>query len=183
MNIVLIGYRCSGKSTVGRRLSNLLGMEFLDIDERIERQLNRPISDIVKSHGWEYFRMIERDIIEEVSKKDNLVIAPGGGAVLLSDNVKVLKKNGFIVWLKADCDTIRKRMQLDHRTEKLRPPLTDKGALEELQEVMLYRDSFYRNASDVQIDTSYLDIDGVIKEIISIIKDQRVIPKLSDSSP
>jgi len=172
MNIILIGYRSSGKSTVGKMLANLLEREFVDIDETIEKRHKKSISDIVKSHGWDYFRMIERDVIKEVSKRDNLVIAPGGGAVLNSDNVRALKKKGFMIWLVADCETIRKRMEADKRTKKLRPPLTDKGTTEELEEIIALRIPFYKSVSDAEVETSNLDVNEVVKEIISLLKDR-----------
>lgn len=172
MNIVLIGYRSSGKSTVGRRLANYLEMGFFDIDEMIEEREGRSISEIVRLQGWEHFRKIERGMIEEISDKNNLVIAPGGGAVLLRENVEALKKNGIIIWLMVDCETIRKRMEKDDQTKRLRPSLTGKEILEEIEEVMRYRESFYKNSSDIQIDTSSLDVEDVVKEIISILKGQ-----------
>ena len=92
MNLVLIGYRGSGKSTVGRRLAASLKMTFVDTDDLIEEREGISITDIVKSHGWGHFRKLENHVIEEISKKDLLVIAPGGGAVLDTDNVKALKK-------------------------------------------------------------------------------------------
>ncbi len=173
MNIVLIGYRSSGKSTVGRRLANLLGMKFLDIDEMIEERHKKSIYEIVKSNGWDNFREIERKIIEEISDKDNLVIAPGGGAVLLKENVEALKKNGIIIWLMADFETIRKRIEKDDKTIRQRPSLTGKEATEEIEEVIRYREPFYKNSSDVHIDTSQLNVEEVVREIISILKERR----------
>src|SRR4030042_4082888 len=110
MNIVLIGYRGSGKTTVGRRLADRLKLRFVDTDDLIEERQGNPVSDIVKSHGWGHFRKLERNTIEEISKEDHLIIAPGGGAVLDQENVKALRKNGFIIWLKADKQSLLRRM-------------------------------------------------------------------------
>ena len=87
MNLVLIGYRGSGKSAVGRRLAACLKLTFVDTDDLIEERYGAPISAIVKSHGWGHFRKLENNVIEEISKKDHLIIAPGGGAVLDTANV------------------------------------------------------------------------------------------------
>ena len=113
MNIVLIGYRCAGKSAVGSRLAARLKMKFVDTDHLIEERHGVLISDIVESYGWDYFRDMEKQIVEEISNQDHLVIAPGGGAVLEAENVKVLRSNGLMIWLKADGEAIRNRMEQD----------------------------------------------------------------------
>jgi shikimate kinase len=172
MNIILIGYRGSGKSSVGRRLAVLLKMRFVDTDDLIEERQGVPINDIVKSHGWDHFRKLEKGIIEEISKGNNLIIAPGGGAVLDTDNVKALRKNGFIIWLKADRQTLLKRMNQDPGTNARRPTLTGKGTLEELQEVMSSREPFYERASEIQIDTLTLDVEAVVESILVVLQEK-----------
>jgi shikimate kinase len=172
MNIVLIGYRGSGKSAVGNRLAARLKMRFVDTDDLIEERQGVPIADIVKSHGWDHFRKIEKSIIEEISKGNNLIIAPGGGAVLDADNVKTLKKNGFIIWLKADRQTLLKRMNQDPGTETRRPTLTGKGTLKEIEETISQREPFNERASEIQIDTSMLAVDAVVESILTILKER-----------
>jgi shikimate kinase len=170
MNIVLIGYRGSGKSTVGSRLAARLQMRFVDIDDLIEERQGVPISGIVKSHGWGHFRKLERNTIEEISKGNHLIIAPGGGAVLDTDNVKALRINGVIIWLKADKQTLLKRMNQDPGTNTRRPTLTGKGTSEELKEVMSLREPIYERASEIQIDTSTLDVEAVVENILTVLK-------------
>jgi shikimate kinase len=170
MNIVLIGYRGSGKSAVGRRLADRLKMKFVDTDDLIEERQGVPISDIVKSHGWGHFRKLERNTIEEISKGNRLIIAPGGGAVLDTDNVKALRINGVIIWLKADKQTLLKRMNQDPGTNIRRPTLTGKGTSEELKEVMSLREPIYEWASEIQIDTSELDVEAVVENILTVLK-------------
>ncbi|OGP66546.1 MAG: hypothetical protein A2169_14450 [Deltaproteobacteria bacterium RBG_13_47_9] len=174
MNIVLIGYRGSGKSTVGRKLADRLQMKFVDTDDCIEERYKASINDIVELRGWDHFRMLEKGIIEEISKKDHFVIAPGGGAVVDTDNVMALRKNGFIVWLKADVQVLLQRMVNDPQTATGRPSLTGKGALEELKEVLALREGFYERASEVQVDTSLLDVDGVANKVLSILEGKAV---------
>lgn len=173
MNIVLIGYRGSGKSTVGSRLATRLKMRFLDTDVLIEEHQGIPISDIVKRRGWDHFRKIEKGIIEEISKDDHLIIAPGGGAVLDPDNVTSLRRNGFIIWLKADRLTLLRRMNQDPRTNKQRPTLTGKGTLEEIEETISQRESFYKKASEIQIDTSTLAVDAVVEGILTVLREKK----------
>ncbi len=168
MNIVLIGYRGSGKSRVGRKLASRMGSKFVDTDDLIESKEGR-IGDIVKSRGWDYFRAIEKRMIEEISREDNLVIALGGGAVLDADNVVNLERNGLIVWLKADPEVLRKRIGEDDRTSVSRPTLTGKGTMEELEEVMAYRNRFYEKAGKIQLETSSLDAEAVVERLLAIL--------------
>ena len=171
MNIVLIGYRGSGKSAVGRRLAARLKMRFVDIDDLIEERQGVPISDIVKSHGWGHFRKLERSTIEEISKEDCLIIAPGGGAVLDTDNAEALRSNGFIIWLKADKQILLRRLNQDPGTNTRRPTLTGKGTSEELKEVMSLREPIYERVSEIQIDTSTIDVETVVENILTVFKD------------
>ncbi len=170
MNIVLVGYRCSGKTTVGRRLAARLHTKFVDTDELIESRCGCPIQDIVNVRGWAHFREVEKGVIKEVSKKDRLVIAPGGGAVLDSDNVAALRTNGLILWLKADRDSIVKRMGLDASAVITRPTLTGRGTLEELDEMISHRKPLYESASEIRIDTSSLDIESVVEKILKLLE-------------
>jgi shikimate kinase len=172
MNIILIGYRGSGKSAVGSKLAARLKRKFVDTDDLIEKRQGVPISDIVKSHGWDHFRKIEKAIIEEISKGNQLIIAPGGGAVLEADNVKALTQNGFIVWLKADQQTLLKRIQRDRASPTRRPTLTGKGTLEEIEETISEREPFYEAASQVQIDTSKMNVEGVAERILGILDEK-----------
>jgi len=169
MNIVLIGYRGSGKSAVGTRLAARLRMEFVDTDDLIESKEGH-ISDIVKSKGWDYFRRREKSVIEEISKGSNLIIAPGGGAVLDTDNVNALKRNGLIIWLKADQQALLKRIQKDQGSSTRRPTLTGKGTLEEIEETISEREPFYEKASEIQVDTSALDVEAVVEDILTVLK-------------
>jgi shikimate kinase len=172
MNLILIGYRGSGKSAVGRRLADRLKMKFVDTDDLIEQRQGVPISDIVKFHGWGHFRKLEARIIKEISNGDHLIIAPGGGAVLDADNVSVLRKNGVIIWLKADKQILLKRMNQDPGTNTRRPTLTGKGTSEELKEVMSLREPIYERVSEIQIDTSTLDVEAVAENILTVLKDK-----------
>jgi shikimate kinase len=172
MNIVLIGYRGSGKSTVGKSLAERLGMRFVDTDHLIEEHQGNQIAEIVKLHGWDGFRAMERKIISEISSDDRLIIAAGGGAVLETENVKSLKKNGFIIWLKGSIHVLFQRMAKDFRTATGRPSLTGRGTMEELEEMIAYRRDFYEKASEVQVDTSVLSVDEVVDGILSIFEEK-----------
>jgi shikimate kinase len=142
---------------------------FVDTDDLIESEKGR-ISDIVEAHGWDYFRAMEKRIVEEVSREDNLVIALGGGSVLDPDNVVNLERNGLIIWLKANREALRKRMDQDPRTFASRPTLTGKGAIEELEEMISAREPFYEKASQIQIDTSMLAVEAAVEKILAVLQ-------------
>jgi len=174
MNIVLIGYRGSGKSTVGRRLAKRLGRGFADIDAIIERRQGSSIREIVESLGWEHFRAMEKAAVEEISRRSGFIIAPGGGAVLDPENVRSLRNKGLIVWLKAKPEVLAERMGRDAKTINGRPTLTGKGTLAEIREVATSRDSIYREAAAIELDTSPLDIEAVVEKILSIVQNRSV---------
>ena len=168
MNLVLIGYRCAGKTTVGSQVAAHLRRKFVDTDLFIEKH-HGVIRDIVETHGWDYFRTLEKEVIKEISTQDNLVIAPGGGSVLDTDNVSALKKNGLIIWLKADSQAVYRRMLKDPRTALQRPSLTGKGTLDELEEVMSSRTPLYEKAAEIHLETSAADAETVVEGVLSIL--------------
>ena len=166
VNIVLIGYRGTGKTSVGTALSQRLGKAFCDTDDYIEEKAKRPISDMVAREGWAFFRAKEKEAIRQVSSRKDFVIAAGGGAVLDADNVESLKKNGVVVLLEATPQTIDERMRRDKRTEQQRPSLTGKDPYKEIEEVLEFRRPFYQGAMDFSVDTSAKSIDQVVDEIV-----------------
>jgi len=170
MNIYLIGYRCTGKSSVGKLLAANLGMKFTDADLKLVTRTKKSISEIVETSGWDEFRRIEKNIIRELSALEKHVVATGGGAVLDGDNTAYMKNTGIVVWLRATSLTIRERIKKDHGTKDFRPALTEKGTFEEVDEILLTRNRFYEEAMDFYIDTDYLDINGVCSDIIKLIE-------------
>ena len=146
-----------------------MGRRFVDTDDLIESKEGQ-IREIVTSRGWDYFRTIEKKMIEEISKEDNLVIALGGGAVLDPDNVVNLSKNGLILWLKTDREVLQKRINQDPRTFASRPTLTGKGTIEELEEIMVFRDPYYEKAAKIQVDTSSMNVEAIVENILAVLK-------------
>jgi shikimate kinase len=170
MNIVLIGYRGSGKSTVGKRLAERLKMSFVDTDDLLTERYGHSITKIVESNGWDHFRAAEKAIIKEISIQDNLVIASGGGSVLDDENVRFFGENGLIVWLKVDPEVLFNRLSNDSQNIFQRPSLTGKGLLEEIEEILTYRNPYYEKASAIQLDTSTLSVEAVVEKIFSILQ-------------
>ena len=166
MNIVLIGYRCSGKTETGKALAAELGRDFLDTDALIEKDTGYSIEEMVSGKGWDHFREIEKSLVAEVSRKDHLVVATGGGFVMDEENVKNLKKNGWVVWLNAGVDVIKHRMDKDRKSGRLRPSLTGADPLEEIKEVLNIRKPLYEQAGDFTVDTGILSVREVAAAII-----------------
>jgi len=167
MNIVLIGYRGTGKTAVGKALSRRLGMSFYDIDTYIEERLGRPISDVVAGEGWAFFRAREKEAIREISSSEDSVIATGGGAVLDRDNVASLRRsrNGSFVLLKAEIETMIQRIEHDDATSQQRPRLLGSNLYEETEALLKQRMPIYEEVADFSVDTTNLAIDEVVDKI------------------
>ena len=97
-NIILTGMRGSGKTKLGRLLGRLLGRRFIDTDELIERNAKMPIVLLVKRRGWDYFRRLERNVIQKLRNEKNAVIATGGGTLVNLKNAEILKRNGKVIF-------------------------------------------------------------------------------------
>ena len=172
MNIVLIGYRCSGKTTIGKIIAEKIDRRFMDTDVMIEEKAGCSIEEIIEKKGWEYFRILEKNIIKEVSNTDNLVIATGGGVVTDVENVRDLKKNGFIVWLRAGIDILRERMTKDKKSGMLRPSLTGKDPMDEIESVLKPRNPLYENAGDKTVETDNISAMEAAELIIGVVADR-----------
>lgn len=162
MNIVLVGYRCSGKTSVGKLLAGKLDRDFLDTDMLMEERAGCSIETIVSRDGWDRFRDIERRLIKEVSEMADLVIATGGGVVMDEDNLRNLKRSGFVVWLKADAGILMERMGGDQRSGKVRPSLTGEDPIDEIERLLDIRNPFYERAGKFTIDSGLLPIQEVV---------------------
>ena len=163
MNVVLIGYRGTGKSTVGKLVAARLGRPIVSTDQEIVRRAGSAIPDIVAAHGWDYFRDLESQVCQELAGRDNLVIDTGGGAILRQKNVDVLKSNGRLIWLTASVETIAARIGRDAQ----RPSLTGtKSHVEEIREVLSERVPKYQAAADFSVATDDHSIDDLATTIL-----------------
>jgi shikimate kinase len=167
MNVVLIGFRGSGKSTVGKALAERLGREFIDCDAWIEKHTELSIREIFEKHGESHFRTLESKAISELSAMDGKVIATGGGAALKYQNMQVFKRNGGkIFFLEVGAETAFARIQGDESTRSRRPALTEKDPFTEVKEQIEIRRPYYLKGADVTVETDARPIDDVVKEIL-----------------
>jgi len=164
MNVVLIGYRGTGKSTVGKVVAARLGRTMVSTDAEVVKRAGRSIPEIVAEHGWDYFRDLESQVCRDLAEGDGLVIDTGGGAILRSENVERLKRNGKLFWLRASVKTITKRIGRDTQ----RPSLTGtKSFLDEVQEVLRERTPKYEAAADHVIATDGRSVVQIADEILA----------------
>ncbi len=168
VNIVLTGFMCTGKTSVGEKLSKKLNYEYVDIDELIEKHTSMKIAEIFEKYGEQFFRDIESEIVEKVSKLDKKVISTGGGVVLRDKNMRNLKENGIIINLTASPQTIYERLK---NQPGIRPLLNKPNPLEEIQKLLNFREPYYQNC-DIRINTDNLKIDEVVDKIIEFVKDK-----------
>lgn len=164
MNLILIGYRGTGKSTVAQILASRLGWETVSTDALIIERAKLPIPEIVEKFGWDYFRDLETTVCQDLKEQDHLVIDTGGGAILRDVNVQALKPSGMVCWLTASIDTIGHRIGGDSQ----RPALTSgKTFIEEIAEVLKERTPQYQAAADFMVETDTRTAAQVADEVLS----------------
>jgi shikimate kinase len=165
MNLVLIGYRGTGKSTIAKLLAERLRMEVVSLDQEIVRQAGRSIPEIVAQHGWPYFRDREVEVTKRFAARDGIIIDAGGGVILRQENVENLRRDGRLFWLRASVPVIVAR--IEGGTE--RPSLTQgKSFTEEVEDVLRERTPLYEAAAHHRIDTDSLTPEQVAAEVVRL---------------
>ena len=165
MNIVLIGYRGTGKSVVGEIVAERLGRECVSMDAEIVDRAGMLVPAIVEKEGWPGFRDRETLVARKLAGRDNIVIDCGGGMIERPENVEALGANGRIFWLQASVAVIVGRISEDTQ----RPALVEgKTFTDEVTEVLERRTPMYRNASDWEIETDGLTPEEVAGRILEL---------------
>jgi shikimate kinase len=160
--IVLVGFMCSGKSTVGPRLAQRLGWAFVDFDVEIERREGRRIADIFRERGEPFFRALEGKVTDRVAERREIVLAPGGGWITQPALVRRLRPDGALVWLRVRPETVYAR----HRRQGsvVRPLLETERPLERIRTLLAERVPLYREV-DLAVDTDERTPEEVVAEI------------------
>ncbi len=162
-NIVLIGMRGSGKSTVGRLLAKRLNREFINMDKLLEDRTGMPIADVVARRGWDYFRAQESALAQDLADTQNAVISTGGGVILRPENIETLARHGQFIFLDGSIDTLISRIQ----DEPGRPPLTEAKTLQqELGLVLQQREATYKKIADFTVSTDHRTPEQIAETII-----------------
>jgi|TARA_B100001079_G_scaffold39814_1_gene31187 shikimate kinase len=151
-----------GKTTVGKLLAKQLGKTFMDADAELEERTGVTISTIFDIEGEEGFRRREAGMLQELSERDNIVLATGGGAILDQENRRVLRKNGTVVYLEADMELLLERT----RNSRNRPLLETEDREAILGRLMEERDPLYRAEADVIVRTGRRAASSVAKDIL-----------------
>jgi shikimate kinase len=165
--IFLIGYRGTGKTTVARLLAERLGWRAIDADDEIEHRAGKPIAAIFAGEGEGAFRDLEAQVVAELAGRTQVIIAPGGGAVLRQSTREAMQAAGPIFWLTASVDTIAARLAADDATESRRPPLTAAGGRDEIEAVLAQRSPIYQACATFVVDTEGGTPAEVAEEILA----------------
>lgn len=166
-SIVLIGFRGSGKTTIGRLLAQKLNYPFVDTDAEIVAHTGMTIQAIFEKHGEAAFRAHESRIIQQLESNPPRVISVGGGAVLSEENRLALRKLGTIVWLTASMQELMRREQHDPSTANLRPALTTFDRATEWQHLWDTRMPIYAACCELSVCTEQHNPDEIARSILT----------------
>jgi shikimate kinase len=170
MNLFLIGYRGSGKTTVAAALAEQLNWPWIDADAELERRAGKTIKEIFQAGGEESFRDLESSVVADLAGADGQIVALGGGAVLREQNRQALNGRGKVVWLKASPEALFQRIQGDPTTAARRPNLTGQGGLAEIRTLLAERTPLYAACADLTIDAEQPSPATIARQIIAQLK-------------
>ncbi len=165
-NIFLIGPMGAGKTTVGRQLAESFRMEFVDSDHEIQRRTGVDIPTIFEFEGENGFRHRESVVIDELSAREGIVLATGGGVVMREENRNLLSARGVVIYLHC---SVRQQFERTHR-DKNRPLLSTPDPLNKLKELMAERDPLYRQTADMVVSTEGRNTQAVVLEIRKLLE-------------
>ncbi len=160
-NVVLLGFQGTGKSVIARRLSKVMGREFVDIDRCIEQKAGKTVAEIFAQDGEAAFRTMESHMVDELSQTQGRILSTGGGIVLNPRHVERLRQNGILVLLEARPEIILSRVR---RRIAQRPLLQGSNPLQTIERLLKERVPYYRCA-DFTVDTSELSVREVAHRI------------------
>jgi len=166
VNFFLVGLMGAGKTTIGRQLAKSLKLSFVDSDHEIESRTGANIPWIFDIEGEKGFRKRERDVIDELTRQQGIVLATGGGAVLDKRNRACLSERGVVVYLHTSIDKLLKRTAKDRN----RPLLQTEDPHARLEALLAERDPLYREIADLVVETDNRNIQATVRAIISGIK-------------
>jgi shikimate kinase len=165
-HLFLVGYRGSGKTSVGQCLAERLGIPVVDSDKLVEEEAGKSIREIFDEVGESGFRDIESRIVRQIADSESPhIISLGGGAILRSENRHTIRKHGVTVWLKASPDQLATRIQGDATSAERRPALTALAAHDEIVKLLEIRDPLYREVATWIVETDGRELHSIADEI------------------
>lgn len=165
-NIVLIGFMGCGKTSVTKELAKLLNLDFIDMDEEIEKAESKTVSELFRDYGEAYFRDLETAYLKSLDGQKNKIISTGGGVILRNENIEMLKKVGIVVFLQADVAHILKNIKDDQKRPLLQAEEDLEGKISRMLEI---REPLYLRTANVIIQTSGKPIKNIVDEILAIL--------------
>jgi shikimate kinase len=166
MNVFLIGYRGSGKTTVAAALAQRLNWPWIDADAELERRAGKTIKQIFSEQGEKAFRDFESAVLADLVKLDRHIVALGGGAILREANRRLIAGCGRVVWLQASPEVLKARIGGDATTAERRPNLTGQGGLAEIRTLLAERTPLYASCADLTVDAESKSADEIARQII-----------------
>lgn len=167
VGLVLVGYRGTGKSTVGRLLAARTGRAFVDVDDEIVARAGKTIRAIFADSGEPAFRDIEEAVVRDLAAANpGAILGTGGGTILREANRRALRSFGLVAWLRAEASELARRIEADAASRETRPSLTGKGVLEEISEVLTIRTPLYQEVAHVIVDAQAAEAEGVADQIL-----------------
>ena len=170
MNLVLIGSRGTGKTTVARLLAEKLDWPWFDADQEIESRAGKSIAQIFADEGEAAFRDWESLVVADLAARERCVLALGGGAVMRPANREAIAGQGRVVWLQAPPETLWQRIQEDQATVARRPNLTPEGGITEIIATLDARRAIYRQCAHLEVDTQGRTPEDVADAILAQVK-------------
>ena len=167
-NVYLVGLMGAGKTTIGRTLARRLDLDFVDSDREIEARTGVSIPTVFEIEGESGFRKRETQVISDLSRQSNQVVATGGGVVLSPENRHNMSESGFVVYLNVPPHTLWERTRHDRN----RPLLQVEDPLLRLKELYAQRDPFYREVANLVVDGSRINAQGVLQLLVTEVGEQ-----------
>jgi shikimate kinase len=161
----IIGYKSSGKTTIGKKLAGKLKLKFIDLDEVIEKMEGKSVPEIYMQEGDAGFRVKEWEALKEIVKEDNLVVSTGGGAPCHCDNMNLMEKNGEVIYLNLDNDTLVSRLKTATKDRPIVLNKSDEQLREYVSELRERCEHYYKRAKYI-INGKSLSVKNII-EVIS----------------
>jgi len=170
MSVGLIGYRGSGKTTIGKRLADRLWQPFIDTDDLVIKKAGKSIKEIFEQEGEQRFRDLETEVVREVCTQPETVIAFGGGALDRDENREAIKQAGLrLVYFKCEPAELLKRIQNDPQTAANRPALSNLGgSIEEIESVLARREPIWRSIAGAELEVTYLTPEDAVPYVVRL---------------
>lgn len=172
IRIILIGYMGAGKTTIGKALGKEMGLPFYDLDWYIESRMRKKVSEIFEERGEEGFRQIEHNMLHEVAEFEDVIISCGGGTPCFFDNIDYMNRQGDVVYLKTEPETIYKHLKMSKNDRPLLRGKTEEELLAFIHEQLAQREPFYSKANhtvDVSLMDSYEKVNLSVRKIREIL--------------